>query len=227
MTTPTIHPAWLILLLIAVTACISLITLSVGLYLLSGRKEKRKTLPSKDETARPETQKTSGVMGAARQPERQSPPNTATKRQTEAPGEKSATFAREIPSGELDHVFGGETDYRADPDPDPDDDEVDLQDEEIELLAHRSTGGDEFAAGTTFGELRKTARLLQKPDLPADEQKIVRDLAARLQQTDLWDKFVDAIPQANEKIAKMLDTPLSEKHSPPDDWLSFDIRNFI
>ena len=223
-----IHPVWQFLLLIVAIPVFSLISLLIGLYIQAGRKDERKIIGrSLDESSR-KPPKTPEIMGTARQPERQSMPNDAMRSQTENRTEKAVTFAREIPNAELDQVFGteetDEIDFREDPD--PDEDEVDWQDEETDLQAHRSTGDDDFATGATFGELSRTADLLQKAELHAHEQKIVLDLAERLQQTDLWEKFTDAIPQANEKIAKMLDTsPRTVKTA--EDYQSFDIRNFV
>lgn len=172
--------------------------------------------------------KTPDVMGRSQPAQRQTLPNTATRRQTEEPAEKPVTFAREIPSEELDQVFGGDEYEGEYPDPDSDEDEVDWQDEETELQAYRTAENNDFATGVAFHELNATADLLQKPELQADEQKIVIDVATRLQQTDLWEKFTNAIPQANQKIAKMLDTSHHRTTElPPDDWQSFDIRNFI
>lgn len=71
MTPLTIYPVWLILMAVAATACISLITLSIGLYILSGRKEKRRTPPLKNENASSKTSKIPDIMGTTRQPERQ------------------------------------------------------------------------------------------------------------------------------------------------------------
>lgn len=188
----------------------------------------KKDFPNTPKAPDQKPPETPDVMGRSQPAQRQTLPNNATRRHTEEPMEKPVTFAREIPSEELDQVFG-EDEYEGEyPDPDPDEDEVDWQDEETELQAYRTAEINDFASGATFHELSTTATLLQKPELHADEQKIVIDLAARLQQTDLWEKFTNAIPQANQKIVQMLDTSHHRTTElPPDDWQSFDIRNFI
>ena len=88
------------------------------------------------------------------------------------------------------------------------------------------TDDNDFATGVSFSELQQTTRLIQKEELQADEQKSLIATVTKLAPTDLWEKVMKALPDANEKISKMLDT------SPPkvqtaEDWQSFDIRDFI
>lgn len=220
---------WQFLLVIAGTAVFSLTVLAVGLYIQAGRKDERKSYGRNTEPEPRKSSKTPEIMGASRQPERQSMPNEATERQTENREEKPLTFAREIPSAELDQVFGTEETDEIDrrEDPDPDEDQVDWQDEETDLQAHRTmTDDNDFATGVSFSELQQTTRLIQKEELQADEQKSLIATVTKLASTDLWEKVIKALPDANEKISKMLDT------SPPkvqtaEDWQSFDIRDFI
>lgn len=230
MTHSTIHPILLVLIIIAGTACLSLIVLSIGLYINLWRQDKEdlKTYQDADKNPRSAPRGLPDIMGLTRKVERQTPPNTAIKSQNEKRGEKSAMFAHEIPSEELDHVFGDKDDNGEDTDPDPEEEEVDLQDEELELQAYRTPTDNEFATGNTFEELDRTSALLQKDKLEPAEQETVVDMAVSLAGTDLWEMITQAIPQANEKIAKMLDTPSGVKpNSRPDYWENFDIRDFI
>lgn len=222
----SIHPIWLTLLVIAGIACFSVIMLSIGLIIGESRGKPIKKRFPKEEKPLLKQDKTPDIMGASQPVKRQLPPIEATERQIENREEKPSTFAREIPSEELDKVFGEEDNEREDPDPDPEDEEVDLQDEETEMQAHRTTDENEFATGISFVELGRASVLLQKEELQPDEQKMVTAAAAKLVHTDLWDKVKKAFPGANEKIAKMFDAP---QYTPPpvDDWKSFDIRNFI
>lgn len=227
MTTINIHPILLVLIIIAGTACFSLIILSIGLYINLWRQEKEDSKKNKEATKNPcpVPQGLPDIMGQTQRIVRQRPPIDARESQKDTPADKQATFANEIPSEELDHVFGDKNDNREDPDPEP---EVDLQDEELELQAYRTPSDNEFATGTTFEELDRTSALLQRDNLKPAEQKTVVDIAVRLARTDLWNMIVQAIPQANEKIAKMLDAPLrAEPNLRADNWESFDIRDFI
>ncbi|WP_286845132.1 hypothetical protein [Proteiniphilum sp. UBA5346] len=232
MTPITIHPIWLVLIIVAGTTCFSLIILSFGLYITSWRQKREDSKKYKETDKKPRygQQVFPDIMGHTHKIVRQTTPIDASKSQKDTPAYKQATFANEIPSKELDDVFGNKDDNREDPetDFDPEEEEIDLQDEELELQVHRASGDNDFAAGTTFEELIRTSVLLQRDNLEPAEQKTVLDMAARLFRTDLWDMITQAIPQANEKIAKMLDTPFrTEADSRPDDWESFDIRDFI
>ncbi len=221
---------WQVLLTIVVVSCFSLIVLLIGLYVQIRKEEKYKVHRTIVDNSSLSTRKTPDVMGVSQPAKRQALPIEATERQIENHEEKPVTFAREIPSAELNQVFGTEeTDenYTRE-DPDPDEDQVDWQDEETELQAHRSAPNDDthFATGVSFDELQQTIRLIQKDELLPEEQQSVTDTAAKLAHTDLWEKVMNALPDANEKIAKMLDTP-SQKVQITEDWQSFDIRNFI
>ncbi len=221
---------WQVLLVIAVIALFSFIVLSIALYIQTGRKDERKSCGRHTGPTTRKQSKIPDIMGSSRQPERQSQPIEATERQNENREDKPVTFAREIPSEELDQVFGteqtGETDTREDPD--PDEDGVDWQEEETELQAHRTTADNEndFATGVSFDELQQVTNLIQKDKLRPDEQKSVITAAVKLAHTDLWEKIMKALPDANEKIAKMLDAS-PQKVQTAEDWRSFDIRNFI
>ena len=96
------------------------------------------------------------------------------------------------------------------------------------MQAHRTTADNEndFATGVSFDELQQITRLIQKDALQPDEQKSVATAAIKLAYTDLWEKIMKALPDANEKIAKMLDAS-PQKVQTAEDWRSFDIRNFI
>lgn len=226
-----INILWQVLLVIGIIAIFSFLALSIGLYIQTGRKDKRESYGYSMEQTSQKPSKISDIMGTTRQPERQSEPIEATKRQNENREEKPNTFAREIPSEELDQVFGteeqtDEIDLREDPD--PDEDEVDWQEEETELQVHRTTAEDEndFATGVSFDELRQVTNLIQKDKLHPDEQKTVTAAVVKLAHTGLWEKIMKALPDANEKIAKMLDAS-PQKVQTAEDWRSFDIRNFI
>lgn len=225
-----INIPWQSLLIIAGVACISAIALTIGLIIGASReKPEDKQLPKERSQPSPQS-KTPEIMGSTRQPERQSPPIEATKRQTENREEKPVTFAREIPKAELDQVFRTEETDQIDTreDPDPDEDQVNWQDEETELQAHRTAESDDtdFATGVSFGELKQVTRLIQKEELQPDEQLSVTATAVKLAHTDLWEKVMSALPDANQKIAKMLD-PSPPKVQAAEDWQNFDIRNFI
>lgn len=223
----SIHPFWLTLLVIVGIACFSVLLLSLGLIIGASREKPVKMRFLKEKTPRIQPPKTPDIMGASQPVERQTQPNAATISQPEESKEKPPTFAREIPSGELDRVFGEQNDERDDPDPDPvEEDTVDWQAEEADMQAHRAVETNEFATGVSFGELGTVSVLLQKEELKPDEQNSVATTAAKLAHTDLWDKMMKALPGANEKIAKMLD-PSSRKIQPAGDWKSFDIRNFV
>ena len=225
-----ISTLWQFLLVIVGTAAFSLTVLLIGLYIQTSRKDKRESYGRSMKQTSQKQLKIPDIMGTARQPERQSQPIEATECQTENREDKPATFAREIPSEELDQVFGteqtDETDTREDPD--PDEDEVDWQEEETELQAQRTTADNEndFATGVSFDELQQITRLIQKDALQPDEQKSVATAAIKLAHTDLWEKIMNALPDANRKIAKMLDAS-PQKVQTAEDWRSFDIRNFI
>lgn len=229
MTPLTIHTIWLVLIIVAATTCFSLFLLSFGLFISSWRQEREDAKRNKEDekNSHSDKQRLPDIMGQSKKIVRQKMPILANNRQTETSVKKQATFANEIPGEELDKVFGEEDDNRDDPDMDFDlqEGEVDLQDEELDFLAYRAYSDNEFATGTTFEELDKTSNLLRKDNLEAVEQKTVVEIALRLAQTDLWNIITQAIPQANEKIAKMLDTPFRTEK--PEDWKSFDIRDFI
>lgn len=223
----SIHPIWLTLLAIAGIACFSIIMLSIGLFIGENREKPVKKRFPREKAPQSKPSKTPDIMGASRPVKRQSPPIEATERQIENREEKPPTFAREIPSKELDRVFSEEDDKWEDPDPDSEDEEVDLQDEETELQVHRTTIDEtDFATGVSFDELQQVTRLIQKEELPPDEQISVTATAVKLTHTDLWKKVMNALPDANKRIAKMLDAP-SRKVKTAEDWQSFDIRNFI
>ena len=221
---------WQVLLVIAAIALFSFIVLSIALYIQTGRKGKRKSYGNDIERTSRQQPKTVDIMGTSGLSERQSQPNNATERQKENREEKPITFAREIPSGELDQIFGTKESDVVDTqeDPDPDEDAVDWQEEENDLQVHRTTAdnNNDFASGVSFEELHKVTLLIQKDELHAEEQKTVTAAALKLVHTDLWEKMMEALPDANEKIAKMLDTS-STKVNTVEDWQSFDIRNFI
>lgn len=220
-----IHTLWLTLLVIVGMACLSMLILSIGLLIRSSRERKYFTKNTEKENYQNALDKTPNVIGVTRSIKRQSTPNKATVRQLDSAGEKKSTFAREIPSKELDHIFG-DVEERKDPNSNPEEIEVDLQEEEADLQTFRITDDNEFASGVSFSELGKATLLLQKETLQPDEQKTVTAVAAKLVHTDLWEQVVNALPVANEKIAKMLDVPTRESTS-DNDWQSFDIRNFI
>lgn len=219
---------WQVLLVIAAIALFSFIVLSIALYIQTGIKGKRKSYGNDIERTSRQQPKTVDIMGTSGQSERQSQPNNATERQKENREEKPITFAREIPSEELDQIFGTKENDEIDTqeDPDPDEDAVDWQEEENDLQLYRTTADNDFATGVSFDELQQVSRLIQKDELQPDEQKIVIGTTAKLAHTDLWEKVMEALPDANEKIAKMLDTS-STKVNTVEDWQSFDIRNFI
>lgn len=228
METLFINVLWQFLLIIAGAATFSLLVLGIGLYIQAGRKDERKSNVRNMEKPFQNQSKTPDIMGTSRPLERQSEPIKATERQKENQEEKPVTFAREIPSEELDQIFGTKENDEIDTqeDPDPDEDAVDWQEEENDLQLYRTTADNDFATGVSFDELQQVSRLIQKDELQPDEQKIVTAAALKLVHTDLWEKMMEALPDANEKIAKMLDTS-STKVNTVEDWQSFDIRNFI
>ena len=221
---------WQVLIVMGLISIFSFLALSIGLYIRIGRKNERKSYGRYTDPTTRKQSKVPDIMGSSRQPERQSQPIEAIKRQNENREEKPNTFAREIPSEELDQVFGTEQTDEIDlrEDPDPDEDEVDWQEEETKLQAHRTTADNEndFATGVSFDELQQVTNLIQKDDLQPDEQISITATAVKLAHTDLWEKIMKVLPDANEKIAKMLDTP-PPKVRTAEDWRSFDIRNFI
>ncbi len=221
-----IQSIWQFLLIVILTSLFSLACLLVGLYIQAGRKGNGR---SPHRLANGEA-KVPDVMGQSHPIERQTQPIEAIECQPEESKKKPPTFAREIPSGELDQVFGTEQidEINLREDPAPDEDDVDWQDEETELEVHRTTAYDEndFATGVSFDELQQVTRLIQKDELQPDEQNIVITAAVKLVHTDLWEKVTEALPHANEKIAKMLDAS-PKKNQETEDWRNFDIRNFI
>lgn len=219
----TLHPFWLMLLVVAVIACFSALVLAVGLFIAVSRKEQESPRHSTADTPS-STVKKVDIMGVSRPVERQSVPIEATQSQNEKPNEKTPTFAREIPSEELNHVFGEEERE----DPDPEEEQVDWQEEETELQAHRAAADTDFATGAAFEDLQKATTGLQKEHPSEEERQAVIKVRDKLQHTDLWEKIINALPDTHLKIAKMLETSsIKQPASTTNDWQSFDIRNFI
>lgn len=170
------------------------------------------------------------IVGRPKPIERQKVSTDAVIRQKEKQEEVSgnfekesheAGFAREIPSDELDEVFGSE------PFSDFEDDDEDWEEQGFP----NSDNG--FATGVTYEELTTVGALLQKDKLePASQQKAL-DIVQRIQGTELFTLLENSIEGASLKIAVLLEKSLpdSSDYSSSDerksDVADFDIGEFV
>lgn len=145
------------------------------------------------------------VMGSPKPLERHSVPSAAPGSQKGKPLQEDGNFDMEtkeegfnaIPQEELDEVF---------------DNGPDLYEEEEEWSSYGPPNGEDgFAAGVTFDELSTTQALLQQGMLePALERQVV-DTVQKIQGTDLFSLLEKAMPDASQKIAKMLERSLGSE----------------
>lgn len=140
------------------------------------------------------------IMGKPKQNLRQLLPSTATESQKEIPAKQDSTFDTEIkqidvglviPQEELDEIFGAEPDLEA---------------EEEDWRGYGAPNGEGgLAVGVTFEELNTVGTLLQQevPE-PALHERAV-DIVHKIQGTDLLSLLENAMPDASQKIARLLD----------------------
>lgn len=140
------------------------------------------------------------IMGKPKQNIRQPMPSTAIGSQKEVPAKQDSTFDPEIkqtdvglviPQEELDEIFGVEPDLEA---------------EEEDWRGYGAPNGEGgLAVGVTFEELYTVGTLLQQETLePALHERAV-DIVHKIRGTDLFSLLENAMPDASQKIARLLD----------------------
>lgn len=146
------------------------------------------------------------IMGSPKAFKRHVLPNDAHEGQYEKPMTEEGNFDIEtkedgfdvaIPPEELDDVF---------------DKVPDLYEEEEEWSRYGPPNGEDgFAIGVTFDELSAAQALLQQEKLEPALEKQVADTVQKIQGTDLFSLLEQAIPDASQKIARLLEKSLNSQ----------------
>lgn len=145
------------------------------------------------------------VMGSPKPLQRHLEPSAAPGSQKEKSLEQERNFDMETKEEGFNAILQEELDEVFDKGPD-------LYEEEEEWSSYGPPNGEDgFAAGVTFDELSTTTALLQQEMLePALERQVV-DTVQKIQGTDLFSLLEQAMPDASQKIARLLEKSLGSE----------------